>query len=120
MNYSALLDVECPYPEVCAAAGLPANSKFGAVLVELLGALAARPSERKLDIHVTFDRDSMNRGFAEDGKTPLSPDELRAVLEAKIHHAGTALADLKQRLADLDGPRDASDEVVPSIPPAVN
>jgi hypothetical protein len=119
MNYSQLLDVECPFPEVCAAAGVEPNSKFGQVLVALLDDKAARPDQQKrVAVHVTFDRDLGGRGFAEDGRTPLTDDELRVVLAAKIKHAEERLAELKARMVALDGPQASTDAA--SVPPPVN
>ena len=41
MIYSALLEMECPIVEICAAAGLPANSTFGQVIISLMDQLEA-------------------------------------------------------------------------------
>jgi hypothetical protein len=34
--YSSVLEMECPIPEICTAAGLPANSTLGQVIMSLM------------------------------------------------------------------------------------
>jgi hypothetical protein len=41
MIYSALLELECPIVEICTAAGLPANSRFGVIILSLIDQLEA-------------------------------------------------------------------------------